>query len=118
MDFNRGARYISDDGEAEELNKSHGLKGSGEVWVHEDPVLEWSLKHDGETDGHNLTIHNYTFQGVDKSKLGGNDRVKVRTEDGYTFISRAIAEEEGLEIIPKRRRVRRKDAEVKDGSDP
>jgi hypothetical protein len=48
---------------------------------------------------------------------GGNDRVKVRTADGYTFVSRAVAEDEDLEIVPKKRRKRRTRAEVKDDID-
>jgi hypothetical protein len=57
------------------------------------------------------------FTHFTKPEIGGNERVKVKTADGYTFVSRAVAEDEGLEIVPKRRRTRRTRAEVKDDID-
>jgi len=50
--------------------------------------------------GHEKKFHKTHF-GVVKEK-GGNERVKVKTKDGFTFISRIVAEEEGFEIIEKR----------------
>ena len=115
--FKRGGFYVHDEGEANAISQQYGLKSKRkDVWVHEDPVGEWSLHNGGETDGHNLTIHRYTFQGVDKDAKGGNDRVKVKTTDGYTFVSLAVALEDGLEIISEKRERRRKRAEVKNGS--
>jgi hypothetical protein len=95
----RGTFETDDAGEAKEIDDVLGKKGTGEV-----VVTNYKDKEAG---------HNYTFTGMIKER-GGNDRVKVRTADGYTFVSRAIAEDEGLEIVPKRRRTRRTRAEVKD----
>lgn len=61
-EFNRGAFFVSDPGEAEEIDSRYGLKGKKpDVWVHEDPVYEWSLHHDMSVKGHNIVTHNYTF---------------------------------------------------------
>ena len=52
--------WVSDPVIAHEIDQSVGLKGSKQVWVHEDPGLEFHEKHDG-SDGHNREIHFYTF---------------------------------------------------------
>lgn len=49
--------------------------------------------------GHEKKFHKTHF-GVVKER-GGNERVKVKTTDGYTFMSREQAEELGLEIIER-----------------
>lgn len=59
--------------------------------------------------GHEKRFHKTHF-GVVKER-GGNERVKVKTSDGYTFMSQEQAEEYGLEIIPQKRDERRKSAE-------
>lgn len=46
-------------------------------------------------------IHKTHFSVV--KKRGGNERVKVRTASGYTYLSREQAEELELEIVPKKR---------------
>jgi hypothetical protein len=103
--FNRGAFFVSEPSEAEEIDARYGLKGKkGDVWVHEDPVYEWSLHHDMSVKGHNILIHRNTFTGIDHSRPGGNERVRVKTADGYTIVSRAVAIEEGLLIISKQRK--------------
>lgn len=57
----RGAMFVSDASEAEEIDRTVGLKGSKEVWVHEDPMYEWHLHNDGSTSGQNIETHGYTF---------------------------------------------------------
>ena len=111
------AMWISDKAEAEEIDHTHGLKGKGDVFVVEDEKYsyalngeQWDMKFD-ERGSHLKTIHHYTFSGVDMAQRGGNDSVRVKTKDGYTVMSRIIAEEEGL--IPKKRLRRRKGVEVK-----
>jgi len=36
------------------------------------------------------------------SEKGGNERVKVKTKDGFTYLPRIVAEEEGYEIIVRK----------------
>ncbi len=50
--------------------------------------------------GHEKKFHQTHF-GVIKEH-GGNERVKVKTSDGFTFMSLEVAEELGFEIIPKK----------------
>jgi hypothetical protein len=108
------AQWVDDPAVAQEIDTQHGLKGSGDVWVEQDENLEWHERHDGMTDGRNAGIHHYTFAGVDVAARGGNERVRVKTKDGFTFVSRIVAEEEGYKIVPQKRKARRTRAEVKD----
>jgi len=39
--------FIGDKSLADEIDVAHGLKGSGDVWVHEDPQSEPFLRDDG-----------------------------------------------------------------------
>ena len=100
--FGTKTARIVDESLASEIDTQHGLKGSGDVWVHEDENLEWHEHHDKGTDGRNVGIHHYTFQGVDLSHL------KPRTDDGKVWVRvglkqvrmlRAQAEEKGYEIV-------------------
>jgi hypothetical protein len=113
---NKTAQWVDDPALAHEIDTQHGMKGSGDVWVEQDENLEWHERHDGMTDGRSKGIHNYTFSGVDLTRRGGGERVKVKTKDGFTFVSREVAEEEGYTIIPQKRIKRRKVAEVAHGS--
>jgi len=97
------AAWVDDPAIAREIDTQHGLKGSGDVWVAQDENLEWHENNDGQTDGRKLGIHHYTFSGVDIDRRGGNERVKVKTTDGYTFMSKAVALEEGYEIIKEKK---------------
>jgi len=64
--------------------------------------------------GHEKKFHKTHFEVV--KEKGGNERVKVKTKDGFTFVSLAYALEEGLEIIPNRdANKRRKSVEVDSG---
>jgi len=102
FDPKKTATWISDPAEAKEIDTQYGLKGSGDVWVEQDENLEWHEHHDGNTDGRKVSIHHYTFSGIDISNLGGNERVKVRTADGFTYVSLAVAKEEGYEIVERK----------------
>lgn len=108
----KSAQWVDDPVIAKEIENDYGKNGSMDVWVAQDENLEWHERHDGMTDGRSKGIHNYTFAGTDFGLRGGNERVKVRTKGGFTFVSRLVAEEEGLEILPKKRVRRRKSAEV------
>jgi hypothetical protein len=46
--------YVDDD-IADEIDKTQGRKGNQDVWVHEDPRLNWSTKY--KADG----VHSYFF---------------------------------------------------------
>ena len=97
------ARFI-DESLANEIDTQHGLKGTGDVWVERDENLEWHEHHDRDTDGRKVGIHHYTFSGTDIRAGGGNERVKVKTKEGFTFVSRIKAEEEGMEIVENKGR--------------
>ena len=110
------AQWVDDPAVAREIDHEYGMKGSADVWVAQDENLEWHEKHDGLTDGRNMGIHHYTFTGVDIQARGGGERVKVKTADGFTFVSREVAREEGLRILPEKRKKRGKKPEVRHGS--
>lgn len=95
------AQWVDDPAIAKEIDTQYGMKGTGDVWVAQDENLEWHERHDGMTDGRKKGIHNYTFAGVDMERKGGNKRVKVKTNDGYTFMAEEVAIELGYEIVEK-----------------
>jgi len=93
---------IVDQSTANEIDSQHGLKGSGDVWVHEDENLAWHEHHEAGTDGRKLGIHHYTFSGIDLSHLKprkDNGMVWVYMNGKQVRMSRQQAEEEGLEIV-------------------
>ena len=49
--------------------------------------------------GHEKAIHQTHFTVI--KERGGNKRVKVKTRDGYTYVSKEYAEEHDLEIVEK-----------------
>ena len=57
--------------------------------------------------------HRYTFGAMSVKEPGGNEPVRVKTADGYTVVSRAVAEEDGLQIVSGARVRRRKRPKVK-----
>jgi len=87
---------FSDEGLARELDSMYGKKGSQKLAI---------TAYDDHTTRE--LGHKYTFQGVDMESRGGNERVKVRTADGFTFMSREKAEELELEIVEQKRIKRR-----------
>jgi hypothetical protein len=88
------AMWISDKAEAEEIEHTYGMKGSGDVFVTEDEKYsyaknaeQWDMKFD-EKGSHLKTIHHYTFgqMGVslpDRNKLLGT--VKVINDVPYRY---------------------------------
>ena len=84
---NKSAQWVDDPAIANEINTTHGLKGSGDVWVEQDENLEWHERNDGMTDGRNSGIHNYTF-----ANMGANlpDRMmlvgKKKTINGFLYM--------------------------------
>ena len=96
-----GSFETNDPGEAAEINKVLGAKGTGEV-----VVTNFQEKEPG---------HNYTFSGVDMKNRGGNERVRVKTTSGYTYMSREQAEELELEIVSQKRANAGEKPEEQDG---
>ena len=95
---------VVDESMAKDLDQTHGLKGTGDVWVHEDENYTWHERNDGMTDGRNYGIHKYTFSGVDTTGL------KTTRDNGYVWVLvdkkqkrmlRTEAELEGYEIVEK-----------------
>lgn len=101
--YNGSAMWISDPAEAREIENEYGMKGKRQVAVTTDQQYEWSVNNDGGNGTKMDNIHNYTFSGVDMKNRGGNERVKVKTADGYTYMSREQAEELELEIVSQKR---------------
>lgn len=102
-----GTFTVSDKGEADEINKVLGARGTGEVVV----VGNKEVEHG----------HNYTFRGVDTS------HIKTGKDNGYAWVRidgkqvrmlKVKALREGYEIIPQKRERRRESAEVNNGIDP
>lgn len=113
MKFTQGsALWVADEGKARALQQKYPK----DIAITEDQQYTWAANNDFGNGTQMNNIHKYTFSGIDMKQRGGGERVKVKTADGYTFVSREVAEEEGLTIIPNRRRnVARKGAEVKHG---
>lgn len=110
---NYSALWISDPAEAREIDHQYGMKGTKDVAVTTDQQYEWSVNNDGGNGTKMDNIHHYTFQAPDRANPGGNERVRVKTADGFTWISRVIAEEEGLQILPQKRPARATRQEVR-----
>lgn len=90
-----GSFEVSDPGEAAEINKVLGAKGTGEV-----VVTNYTEKEHG---------HNYTFRGVDTSHLRttqDNGWVWVWKEGKQVRMKKDQAIAEGYEIIPQKRQER------------
>lgn len=96
--------WVDDAGEAREIEKRY----KGKVAVTLDQQYTWSVNNDGGNGTRMDNIHNYTFQGVDTKNPGGNRRVKVKTADGYTFVSEEVALEMGYEIVEPMQKDKRK----------
>jgi len=119
VDFKGQTAVYVDEYTAKEVDERYGIKSQEQsVIVSKDEQYDravngegWKIQYDKRGDWVK-TLHNYTFTGVDMTQRGGNERVKVKTADGYTFMSQDAAEELGLEIIPQKRSERRKGAEV------
>lgn len=58
LQFKNGktSMFVGDEALANEIDKVHGLKGSGDVWVHEDPQSEPFLRDDG---AQGMGVHKY-----------------------------------------------------------
>jgi hypothetical protein len=92
-----GAFETSDAGEAAEIDKVLGAKGTGEVVV---------TSYDEKEPG-----HNYTFRGVDTSHIKAtrdNGYVWVRKNGREIRIKREIAVAEGYHIPTRKRNKRRR----------
>lgn len=50
----QSAMYVDDD-VADEIDKTDGLKGTQDVWIHEDPIRSWNERY--KPDG----VHSYFF---------------------------------------------------------
>ncbi len=98
-------KILTDESLAREIDTEYGVNGKRDVYVYEDDRLEWHDANDKETDGmnHDKGGHRYFFGALDLSKPGGNERVLVKTRDGYSIMSRVLAEEEGLQIVKRRK---------------
>lgn len=112
------AVYVDAD-TAKEVDERYGLKSANDsVMVAKDDQYEralngekWDVVRDSKRGDWVKTLHKYRFQGVDMEQRGGNEKVKVETSDGYTFMSREKAEELNFVIIPQKREKRRLGAE-------
>jgi hypothetical protein len=114
-----GAMWITDEGEAREIDYEYGMKGKKQVAVTTDQQYEWSANNEGG-DGRRMdNTHHYTFSGVDMTGIRttrDNGYVWVRRGVKQVRVKRDLAISEGWEIVsPKPERVR---AEVNHATDP
>ena len=65
--------YVDDD-IADEIDKTQGLKGNQDVWVHEDPRLNWSTRY--KPDG----VHSY-FYGASRNYASAWEDFERRRKD-------------------------------------
>lgn len=102
MSFNGKTGKIVDASMASEIDSEHGLKGSGEVWVHEDENYTWHERNGGMTDGRNRGIHHYTFSGVDMTGIKTTKKslyAWVWKDNKQVRMLREEAEREGYKIV-------------------
>lgn len=116
--FNGKTAKIVDSSLASEIDHQHGLKGSGDVWVHEDENYTWHERNDGMTNGRDYGIHRYTFSGVDTTGF------RITKDNGYVWVwkggrqvrvTRLEAEQEGYEIVGKGKHAKGNDRRSFDG---
>jgi len=75
-----------------------------------------NTSQDPEYEGlpyHEKKFHKTHFGAV--KEFRGNERVKVKTADGWTWCNLQVAIEEGYEILPQKPKNGRKGAEVTNG---
>lgn len=102
LSFNGKTAKIVDESMASEIDHEHGLKGKGDVWVHEDENYTWHERNDKMTDGRNRGIHHYTFSGVDMTGIKTTKKslyVWVWKNKKQVRMLRTEAEQEGYEIV-------------------
>lgn len=71
------AMFVGDAALANEIDKVHGLKGTGDVWVHEDPQAEPFLRDDGREG---MGVHKYHW-GVSAKYAAAWDAFEKRRKD-------------------------------------
>ena len=69
--------FVGDAALANEIDKVHGLKGSGDVWVHEDPQSEPFLRDDG---ANGMGVHKY-FWGASPRYSNAWEEFEKRRKD-------------------------------------
>lgn len=108
----KSVMWISDPAEAREIETQYSKR---DIAVTTDQQYEWSLNNENG-DGTKLNnIHNYTFQGVDMSGI------KTTKDNGYAWVKVGgskqvhMKREEAIKkgLLPQKRIIRRKGAEVK-----
>ena len=97
---NKTAQWVDDPAIAREIDATHGLKGSGDVWVEQDENLEWHEHNDAGTDGRNVSIHHYTFRGVDTSHF----KVWVLKRGKIVRTTKEQAKAKGYKIVSEARK--------------
>lgn len=74
LSFKGKSMMTVDDDVANEIDKTDGLKGTGDVWVHEDPRRNWVERY--KPDG----VHSY-FYGASKRYASAWDDFEKRRKD-------------------------------------
>lgn len=79
LKFKKGktSMIVGDSALANEIDKVHGLKGTGDVWVHEDPQSEPFLRDDG---AQGMGVHKY-FWGASKGFANAWEEFEKRRKD-------------------------------------
>lgn len=69
LSFKGQSMMTVDDDIADEIDKTDGLKGTQDVWVHEDPRRNWTERY--KSDG----VHSYFWGGGSRKYAEGYDRI-------------------------------------------
>ena len=101
--------YVGDD-IADEIDQTQGLKGTGDVWVHEDPRLNWTERY--KADG----VHSFFF-GATNRYADAWEAFEKRRKDGQRRHEAGIddaggASARGTKTKRQRRTSRRLDMET------
>lgn len=101
----QSAMYVDDD-VADEIDKTDGLKGTQDVWIHEDPIRTWTERY--KPDG----VHSYFF-GQQRQVVW----VWADVDGEIKQVPERVAMEYGLPILSDRKRKarRQKATEVHSG---
>ena len=108
LDFKGQSMMTVDDDVADEIDKTDGLKGTQDVWIHEDPRRNWSDRY--KPDG----VHSYFF---------GQQRQVTWVWADVDGVIKQVPERVAMELkLPlaekpsdRKRKARRKTTEVKRG---
>jgi hypothetical protein len=116
LKFKKGktSMMVSDPALANEIDKVHGLKGSGDVWVHEDPQAEPFLRDDGRIG---MGIHKYFWGASPRYSIAWEEFEKRRKAKNEKNVEqpKATKATESKRIETKQKGVTRRTKKYRNG---